>query len=218
MTAAEATLSATSGSPAERAVLDEVWTDPPGFMGWLTTVDHKRIGRRYLVTTLLFFALGGLMAAAMRMQLARPDSKLIGPDLYNQLFSPHGSVMMFLFAVPIMQAIGIYLVPLMVGARNIAFSRLNAYSYWVFTLGGIMLFTAFVLNIGPEAGWFSYVPLAGPQYSAGKRQDFWAQLITFTEAASLIVAIEIIVTAFKLRAPGMTLSRMPLFVWAQVAT
>jgi cytochrome c oxidase subunit 1 len=218
MTAIDAAISPTAGSAAERELLDTVWTDPPGFMGWLKTVDHKRIGRRYLVTTLLFFALGGLMAAVMRLQLARPDNHIVGPDLYNQLFSTHGSVMMFLFAVPIMQAMGIYLVPLMVGARNIAFSRLNAYSYWVFTLGGVMLFTAFAINAGPEAGWFSYVPLAGPQYSAGKRQDFWAQLITFTEAASLIVAIEIIVTAFKLRAPGMTLSRIPLFVWAQVVT
>jgi cytochrome c oxidase subunit I+III len=130
----------------------------------------------------------------------------------------HGTVMMFLFAVPIMQAAGIFLVPLMVGARNIAFSRLNAFSYWIYLFGGIMIFAAFLLNVGPEAGWFSYVPLAGPQYSAGKRTDFWAQLVTFTEAASLIVAIEIIVTAFKLRAPGMSLNRIPLFVWAEVVT
>jgi cytochrome c oxidase subunit I+III len=154
----------------------------------------------------------------MRVQLARPNGHIVGPDLYNQLFSMHGTVMMFLFAVPIMQAVGIYLVPLMVGARNIAFSRLNAFSYWVFLFGGVMIFSAFLLNIGPEAGWFSYPPLAGPQYSAGKRQDFWAQLVTFTELASLIVAIEIIVTAFKLRAPGMTLNRIPLFVWAQIVT
>jgi cytochrome c oxidase subunit I+III len=194
------------------------WADRPGLMGWLTTVDHKRIGRRYIVTCFIFFVLAGLLAAAIRLQLAQPDGKLVGPDLYNQIFSLHGTVMMFLFAVPILQGLGIYLVPLMVGARNIAFSRLNAFSYWVFTFGGVMIFVAFLLNTGPEAGWFSYVPLAGPQYSAGKRQDFWAQLVTFTELAALIVAIELIVTAFKLRAPGMTLSRIPLFVWAQVVT
>jgi cytochrome c oxidase subunit I+III len=187
-------------------------------MGWLKTVDHTRIGRRYLVTCFVFFSLAGLLAAVIRMQLARPDTALVGPDLYNQIFSLHGTVMMFLFAVPIHQAMGIYLVPLMVGARNIAFARLNAFSYWVFTFGGVMIFVAFLLNIGPEAGWFSYPPLAGPEYSAGKRQDFWAQLVTFTELSALIVAIEIIVTAFKLRAPGMTLSRIPLFVWAQVVT
>ena len=201
-----------------RAALDERWRDRPGLAGWLTTLDHKRIARRYLVTAFVFFAGAGLMAAVMRLQLARPDQHLVGPDLYNQLFSMHGTVMMFLFAVPIMQALGIFLVPLMVGARNIAFSRLNAFSYWVYLFGGLMIFAAFALNIGPEAGWFSYVPLAGPQYSAGKRQDFWAQMITFTETASLIVAIEIIVTAFKLRAPGMTLNRIPLFVWAEVVT
>jgi cytochrome c oxidase subunit I+III len=194
------------------------WLDPPGFYGWLTTVDHKRIGRRYIVTAFLFFACAGLMALTMRLQLARPNGHLVGPDFYNQLFSTHGSIMMFLFAVPVMQAMGVYLVPLQVGARNIAFSRLNAFSYWMFAFGGIMILTVFALNTGPEAGWFSYVPLAGPQYSAGKRQDFWAQMITFTEAASLIVAIELIVTAFKLRAPGMTLNRVPLFVWAQVVT
>ena len=199
------------------ARLDEVWSDPPGFMGWLKTVDHKRIARRYFFTALTFFALAGLMALLMRLQLARAENTLVGPDLYNQLFSMHGTAMMFLFAVPIMQAAGIFLVPLMVGARNIAFSRLNAFSYWIYLFGGVMIFVAFFLNIGPEAGWFSYVPLAGPQYSAGKRTDFWAQMITFTEVASLIVAIEIIVTAFKLRAPGMTLNRIPLFVWSEVA-
>jgi cytochrome c oxidase subunit I+III len=200
------------------AKLEAVWADPPGLMGWLKTVDHKRIARRYFVTALIFFALAGLLALLMRLQLATPDNTLVGPDLYNQLFSMHGTVMMFLFAVPIMQAAGIFLVPLMVGARNIAFSRLNAFSYWVYLFGGIMIFGAFFLNVGPEAGWFSYVPLSGPQFSAGKRTDFWAQLITFTEAASLIVAIEIIVTAFKLRAPGMSLSRIPLLVWAEVVT
>jgi cytochrome c oxidase subunit I+III len=208
----------TSTTQEHRAILEERWADRPGVLGWLTTVDHKRIGRRYIVTAFIYFALAGLMALAMRLQLAQPNSHLIGPDRYSQLFSTHGTVMMFLFAVPIMQAVGIYLVPLMVGARNIAFSRLNAYSYWLFLFGGIMIFTVFVLNSAPEAGWFSYVPLSGPQYSAGKRSDFWAQLITFSELASLIVAVEIIVTTFKLRAPGMTLNRVPLFVWAEVVT
>ena len=194
------------------------WEDPPGLWGWLTTVDHKRIGRRYIVTAFVFFAAAGIMALLMRLQLARPNSHWVGPDLYDQLFSTHGSVMMFLFAVPIMQAVGIYILPLQVGARNIAFSRLNAFSYWMFSFGGAMILLLLLLNSGPEAGWFSYVPLAGPQYSAGKRTDFWAQLITFTETTSLIVAIELIVTAFKLRAPGMTLNRVPLFVWAEVVT
>ncbi len=124
--------------------------------------------------------------------------------------------MMFLFAVPVMLAFGIYLVPLMVGARAIALPRLVAFGYWMFLFGGIFLYTMFLLNTGPDAGWFSYPPLAGPEYSYGKRADTWAQLITFTEVSGLIMAIAIIVTVFKMRAPGMSLSRIPLFVWAML--
>jgi cytochrome c oxidase subunit 1 len=154
----------------------------------------------------------------MRMQLARPGNTLMGPDLYNQVFSMHGTTMMFLFAVPIMLAVAIYLVPLMVGARGTAFPRMTAYSYWIFLFGGTMLYIAFLFNTGPEAGWFSYVPLAGPEYSAGKRSDFWAQLITFTEVSALLDAVIIIATVFKMRAPGMTLNRIPLYVWAMLVT
>ncbi|HEX8166636.1 MAG TPA: cbb3-type cytochrome c oxidase subunit I, partial [Beijerinckiaceae bacterium] len=126
--------------------------------------------------------------------------------------------MMFLFAVPVMEAVGVYLVPLMVGTRNIAFPRLNAFSYWTYLFGGIFIWTAFALKVGPDVGWFAYVPLSGPQYGVGKRPDVWAQMITFTEVSALAVAVEIIVTAFKQRAPGMTLDRIPLFVWAMVVT
>jgi cytochrome c oxidase subunit I+III len=198
--------------------LDDTWADEPGLVGWLSTVDHKRIGIRFVVTTLAFFVFAGLLAAVMRLQLARAENHLVGPDLYNQLFSVHGSMMMFLFAVPVMEAIALYLIPLMLGTRNVAFPRLNAYSYWLLLFGGVMLIVVFLLNTGPEAGWFNYVPLSGPEFSAGKRSDFWAQMITFTEVSALIGAINIITTAFKLRAPGMTLARMPLFVWAMVAT
>ena len=154
----------------------------------------------------------------MRLQLARPDSLLIGPDLYDQLFTMHGSTMMFLFAVPVMEAFAVYLVPLMVGTRNIAFPRLNAFSYWIYLAGGILLWTAFAFNTGADNGWFSYVPLAGPEFAPGKRADIWAQMITFTELSALAVSIEIICTVFKQRAPGMTLDRIPLFVWAMVVT
>src|ERR1700710_330628 len=130
----------------------------------------------------------------------------------------HGANMMFLFAVPVMQAMAIYLVPLMVGTRNIAFPRLNAFSYWMYLAGGIVLWGAFVLNMGPDVGWFAYVPLAGPQYAAGKRADIWAQMITFTEVSALAVAVEIVVTVFKQRAPGMSLDRIPLFVWSMLVT
>jgi cytochrome c oxidase subunit 1 len=198
--------------------LERAWRQPTGLWGWLTSVDHKSIGKRYIVTAFIFFILGGLNAALMRAQLARPENSLVGPDLYNQLFTVHGTTMMFLFAVPIMTAMGIYFVPLMIGARNIAFPRLNAYGYWVYLIGGTLLYVGLFTNTGPDTGWFSYVPLAGPEFSPGKRVDIYAQTVTFTEIAALIGAVEIIVTIFKHRAPGMTLGRMPLFVWAQLVT
>jgi cytochrome c oxidase subunit I+III len=197
-----------------RTTLEQSWDQPRGLLGWFRRVDHRSIGRRAIVTAMVFFALGGLLALAMRLQLARPENHLIGPDLYNQLFTMHGSTMMFLFAVPVMQALGIYLVPLMVGAREIAFPRLIAFSYWMYLFGGIFLYVAFALNIGPDAGWFTYVPLAGPAYGVGKRVDIWAQLINYTEISAITTAIGLIVTILKLRAPGMSLNRLPLFVWA----
>jgi cytochrome c oxidase subunit I+III len=209
------------GPPAgssEARSLDEVWSDPPGLIGWFCAVNHKTVAKRFIVTTLVFFALGGLLAAAMRMQLARPEKPLVGPDLYNQVFTMHGTTMMFLFAVPVMQALASYLIPLMIGTRSVAFPRMNAYAYWIFTFGGLMLYIAFFLNSGADAGWFSYVPLAGPDYSPGKRTDFWAQMITYTELSALVEAIILITTIFKLRAPGMTLNRVPLFAWAMLVT
>lgn len=194
--------------------LAATWGTGGGVIGALSTVDHKIIGRRYILTGFFFLILGGLAAVAMRLQLAVPDNGLIGPDLYDQLFTMHGTTMMFLFGVPIGEALAVYLVPLMVGTRNIAFPRLNAFSYYVYLFGGLMIWVAFALNIGPDNGWFSYVPLAGPEFSPGKRTDFWAQMVTFTEVAALAVAVEIVVTVLKLRAPGMTLDRIPLFAWA----
>ncbi|MDR6535262.1 cytochrome c oxidase subunit I [Variovorax soli] len=205
------------GSPEARA-LDATWRDPPGFIGWFSAINHKTIAKRFIVTTFGFFVAGGILALLMRLQLARPGSTLIGPDLYNQLFTMHGSTMMFLFAVPVMQAVAMYLVPLMVGTRSVAFPRMNAFAYWIFLFGGLMLYIAFLLDAGPDAGWFAYVPLAGPDFSPGKRVDFWAQMITFTELSALLEAVILITTVFKLRAPGMTLNRIPLFVWAMLVT
>src|SRR3954451_8470428 len=198
------------------ARLTRTWRTGPSLIARLSSVDHKVVGRRYILTAFFFLCLGGLSAVAMRLQLARPEAKLLGPDLYNQLFTMHGTTMMFLFAVPVMEAFAVYLVPLMLGTRNIAFPRLNAFSYWVYLFGGTFLWVAFMLKIGPDVGWFAYVPLSGPDFSPGKRVDVWAQMITFTEVSALAVAVEIIVTVFKQRAPGMTLDRIPLFVWAML--
>jgi cytochrome c oxidase subunit 1 len=201
---------------ALHARLDKAWRDEPGFWGWLTTTDHKKIGKRYIVTAFVFLCLGGVLALAMRLQLSGPEKALMTPDRYNQLFTMHGTTMMFLFAVPVMEATAIYLIPLMIGTRNISFPRLNAFSYWMYLAGGTLLWVAFLLNIGPDAGWFSYPPLSGPQFSPGKRVDIWAQMITFTEVAALAVAVELVATILKQRAPGMTLARMPLFVWTML--
>src|SRR6185503_8200698 len=194
------------------------WYVPSGVIGWFRVVDHKTIGRRYIITAFAFFIFAGVLAGLMRLQLAVPNNHVVGPDLYNQLFTVHGTMMMFLFAVPVMEAMGVYLVPLMVGTRNIAFPRLNAFSYYVYLFGGIMLVATMLLNTAPDVGWFSYVPLAGPDYTPVKRADFWAQLITFTEVAGLAVSVELVATIFKSRAPGMSLNRMPLFVWAMLVT
>jgi cytochrome c oxidase subunit 1 len=206
---ADASLPAAVAPPAPRRTARR-------FVDWIVEVDHKRIGVRFFVTAIGFFGAGGILAAAMRLQLAVPDNGVVGADLYNQIFTMHGTTMMFLFAVPVMEALGVYLVPLMVGARGIAFPRMIAFAYWIYLAGGLMLYAAFFVNSGPDAGWFSYVPLAGPQYGIGKRSDFWAQLITFTEVSALMVAVSLITTVFKMRAPGMTLNRIPLFPWAML--
>ncbi|MFI5257305.1 MAG: cbb3-type cytochrome c oxidase subunit I, partial [Gemmatimonadales bacterium] len=185
-----------------------------GLWGWIVSVDHKSIARRYIATAFAFFMLGGVNAGLMRLQLSRPNLHFFGPERYDQLFSTHGTAMMFLFAVPIMTAFGLYLVPLMVGTRDVAYPRLNAFGYWCFLTGGIFLFTALYLNAGPDTGWFAYTPLSESLYAPGKGVDVWAQVVTFTEIAGLVGAVEMIVTIFKQRAPGMSLNRIPLYVWA----
>ena len=200
------------------ARLHATWARPKGLIGWLGSVDHKEIGRRYIITALAFLALGGLMALHMRLQLMFPDNDLMGPGLFNETFTMHGTTMMFLFAVPVMQGVQIYLTPIMVGTRAMAFPRLTAFSYYMYLFGGLFLWGAHFLRFGPDNGWFSYVPLAGPQYGIGKRADVWAQTVTFTEVAALAVAVTLVATILKQRAPGMTLARMPIFVWATLVT
>jgi cytochrome c oxidase subunit I+III len=198
--------------------LERTWAARPGFWGWFTVVNATYIGRRYIITAFVFFLLGGVLALLMRLQLARPESRLLNPDLYNQLFTMHGITMMFLFAVPVMEGLGTYLVPLMLGTRDMAFPRLNAFGYYVYLIGGVMLYCALLLGLGPDTGWFSYPPLANDEHSPGRRVDIYATLITFIEISALVAAVELIVTIFKQRAPGMSLNRMPLFVWAILVT
>src|SRR5436190_1668650 len=202
----------------ELRALESTWSDKPGIIGWLSTTDHKRVGFRMVFTAFCFFTFGGILAGLMRLQLSLPGNNFLGPDMYNQIFTTHGSTMMFLFAVPVMEGMGIYFVPLMIGTRTLAFPRLNILGYYTYLFGGLLLFFGLLLNIGPDAGWFAYVPLSGPEYGIGKRVDLWSQMVSLTEISALIASTNIIVTVMKLRAPGMSLNRIPLFVWSEVIT
>ena len=207
---------AMSAEEQERAALEAAWRNSQGIRGWFSVTTHQALGKRYIVTAFLFLLVGGIEALLMRLQLASPENTLLGPERYNQIFTLHGTTMMFLFAVPVMEGMAVYLVPLMLGTRNVAFPRLNAFGYWMYLAGGLILYGAAVLNTIPDAGWFAYPPLSGPEFSPGKGVDIWAQMITFTEISALCVAVELIVTALRMRAPGMSLNRMPLFCWSVV--
>ncbi len=196
------------------STLEETWRRPPGFVGWLIAVNHRTIGLRYIATGLFFFVLAGLAALLMRIQLMFPASQFLDHNAYNQLFTMHGTAMMFLFAVPIMEGVGIYFVPLMLGARDMAFPRLNAFGYYTYLLAGLVLWGSLLFNSAPDGGWFAYVPLTNNEFSPGAGTDFYLTLITFREVAALVAAVELIVTIFKQRAPGMTINRIPLFVWS----
>ncbi|HEX3684182.1 MAG TPA: cytochrome c oxidase subunit I [Bryobacteraceae bacterium] len=200
----------------ELRLLEESWRHPRGIFGWLSYTTHQAIGMRYIVTAFLFLLVGGIEALLMRIQLAKPNNTFLSPDRYNEIFTTHGTTMMFLFAVPMMEGMAIYLVPLMLGTRNVAFPRLNAFGYWMYLGGCIFLYWGVFTNAAPDAGWFAYPPLAGPQFDPGKRVDFWAQMITFTEVSAMCVAAELIATIFKMRAPGMTLNRIPLYCWSML--
>lgn len=189
------------------------WAIPRGVLGWLSVVNHRSVGLKYIITATVFLVLAGIQALAMRLQLAQPALGLMSPELYNQVFTMHGTTMMFLFAVPMMEGLGIYLVPLMIGARDMAFPRLNAFGYFVYLIAGVTLYWSFFTGAAPDSGWFAYVPLTGPGFSPGIGMDYWATMITFLEIAALVAAVELIVTILKLRAPGMAIHRMPLFVW-----
>jgi cytochrome c oxidase subunit I len=185
-----------------------------GWRSWLTTVDHKKIGIMYGATAMAFFAIGGLEALLIRTQLAGPDGQVLSEQAYNQAFTMHGTTMVFLVIMPMLAAFANYLIPLMIGARDVAFPRMNAFSYWVFLAGGLFLYSSFFLGGAPDNGWTSYVPLSNNlAYSPGMGQDFWTLGLQITGIASLVSAVNLIVTVINMRAPGMTLMRMPIFVW-----
>jgi cytochrome c oxidase subunit 1/cytochrome c oxidase subunit I+III len=198
--------------------LELIWEERPGVLGWLTTVDHKRIGLLYFFTTLVFFAAGGIEALLMRTQLAGPNGTVLSPETYNQVMTMHGVTMIFLFVIPMTTgAFGNYLLPLMLGARDMAFPRLNALSYWLFLGSGLFLYSSVFMHKAPDCGWFCYTPLNTSTYDPGLNADFYALGLIFNGLSTTAAAINIIVTTFKLRAPGMSFNRMPLMVFALLA-
>ncbi|HWF54352.1 MAG TPA: cytochrome c oxidase subunit I [Solirubrobacteraceae bacterium] len=198
--------------------LERIWQPRPGVLGWITTTDHKRIGILYFFTALAFFGAGGIEAMLIRTQLIGPNGHVLSPQAYDEVFTMHGITMIFLFVIPMTTgAFGNYLVPLMIGARDMAFPRLNALSYWIFLGSGIFMYISLAQGHAPNAGWFDYVPLASKRFDPGNNIDYYGYGLIFNGIASTIGSINFIVTIFKLRAPGMSINRMPLFCFAFLA-
>ena len=193
--------------------------------GWITTVDHKRLGIMYIVYALLFLVIGGIEASIMRIQLIRPHNDFVSPQVFNRMFTMHGTTMIFFVAMPVMFGFINYAIPLMIGARDMAFPRLNAWGFWMTALGGIILYFSFLGGSGlygagsaPDVGWFAYAPLTSPSFSLGHSTDYWIIGLLISGFGSIATAINILTTIFCLRCPGMTLGKMPLFAWLNLVT
>ena len=187
-----------------------------GWKAWVFTVDHKKLGIMYGATALFFFLLGGVEALFIRLQLAAPDNTVLSAGLYNEMFTMHATTMVFLFVMPMAAAFANYFLPLQIGARDVAFPRMNALGYWLFLFGGIFLNTSWFLGGAPDGGWFMYSPNSSALFSPSHGVDFWVLGLQITGIASLVGAINLIVTVINMRAPGMTLMRMPVFAWMQL--
>lgn len=194
--------------------LTELWETPKTLYGWFATVDHKELGSRYLVTAFIFLLIGGVEALIMRIQLAQSSMNVLSPETYDQIFTMHGVTMIFWYASPILSGFAIYIIPLMIGARDLAFPRLNAFTYWTFLLSGIQLYIGPCLGQAPHAGWFAYVPYTLAQYSPSRGMDFYALSLILLTISTTGNAINLIITILRMRAPGMAISRMPLFAYS----
>ncbi len=193
--------------------LAQIWEGGTGLRGWLGTVDHKILGIRYIITAFVFLILGGLEALVMRIQLARPDQTLLTPEQYNELFSMHGITMIFLYALPILSGFSIFLFPLLIGARDMAFPRLNAFSYWVFLFSGLFIYASFLAGAVPNAGWFNYPPYSLKQYNPGMNIDFYALGMILLGISTTTGSINFLITFLRLRAPGLSFNRTPVMLW-----
>ena len=192
--------------------LERIWATPKGW-GALSAVNHTVIGKRFIVTAFVFFTIGGLLAMLIRAQLATPRSAFLGPDVYNQVFTMHGTVMMFLFAIPVLEGLAIYLLPKLLGARDMAFPRLTAFGFWCYILGGTIIVGSMLFAAAPDSGWFMYTPLSSNAHSPGIHSDVWLLGVTFVEISAVSFAVETLTSILKLRAPGMSLERMPILAW-----
>ena len=207
-----ATAQASTLTPVPQVVAHRVEREERGFLSWLTTTDHKKIGIMYLVSTFAFFIVGGIEALLMRLQLAQPSNDLLTPQTFNQLFTMHGTTMVFLFVVPVVAGFGNYFVPLMIGARDMAFPKLNALSFWLLTAGGLVFYASIFFD-APECGWTCYSPLSDDTYLPSGGVDAWIFLVHLTGLGSLVGSINFYATIANMRAPGMGWGRLPLFVW-----
>ncbi|MGC9950857.1 MAG: cbb3-type cytochrome c oxidase subunit I, partial [Bryobacteraceae bacterium] len=211
---------ATTGYIADNLDRPQSLALPSKLHEWIVTVDHKRLGMMYIGTALTFLTVAGVMAGLMRAQLAFPNGKVLPPDVFNRLFTMHGTTMVFLVGMPFFAGLANYLVPLMIGARDMAFPRLNAFGYWMFLFGGLLLYFSYIGGEGlaghgtaPDVGWFAYAPLTERAFSRGTSTDYWILSIIVSGIGSTTSAINVIATIFSMRCKGMTLARMPLFVW-----
>lgn len=198
--------------------LAALWEDPPGFIGWFRALQNDAVGGRIMVTAFVFFLISGFLAVLMRTQLLMPENTLIGPDRYNELFTMHGSTMMYLFVVPMIEGFAIFLLPILLGNREMPFPRLGVFSYFTFVMGGILFYVSYLFNTVPDTGWFAYVPLSGSEFSPGIALDFWLLALGVAEVAAIAAGVEIVITIMRMRAPGMTLGRMPVLAWALLVT
>ncbi|MBK5926443.1 cytochrome c oxidase subunit I [Rhodobaculum claviforme] len=210
-------------NPPRRALglhreLSRVWSNDRGWRGQVTAVNHTTLGLRFMATALVFFAIGGVLAMLIRAQLATRQGAFLDTELYNQIFTMHGSIMMFLFAIPMLEGLGIYLLPKLLGTRDMAFPRLTALGYWCYLFGGLILLAALAAGVAPRDGWFMYTPLSSAEFSPGINADVWLLGVTFVEISALAAAVEITVTILRQRAPGMRLTQMPLFAWYMLGT
>ncbi len=198
--------------------LTRVWQGDAGWQGIFSNVSHTDLGKRFIIAAAVFFGIGGVLAMLIRAQLATPESAFAGPEVYGQIFTMHGSIMMFLFAIPMLEGLAIYLLPKILGARDLAYPRLTALGWWCYLFGGSIMILALLGGVAPDAGWFLYPPLSGKEFTSGVNSDVWLLGITFVEISAMCAAIEIVVTILKFRAANMGLTRMPIMAWYLLAT